>query len=262
MPEWLLNTDKYNPPKHKDTFINKSILSLLGIFSKLVLQTDRNKGSYKINAVVKVITSLIFIILVSISRSFAFILAVNIFLLFFISMLEADEIKDILGIGIMVAAFTAIILVPSMLWGNIRNSILIILRVLACVTSVNVLSHITQWNDITSTLRLFFIPDLFIFVLDITIKYIIILGEFSLNMLYALRLRSVGRSRSKYTSLSGIMGTMFIKSKEMAEEMQSAMECRGFTGEYKVHIKHKINLFDFLCACFDIFIIWLYLYLR
>lgn len=262
MPEWLLKKDEYNPPGDKDTFINKSILSLLGIFSKLVMRADKSKSAYKVSAVVKVITALIFIILVSVSRSFLFILTINIFLLFFISMLDADEIKDILGVGIMVAVFTGIILVPSMLWGNVKNSILIVLRVTACVSSVNILSHITQWNDITSTLRLFFIPDLFIFVLDITIKYIIILGEFSLNMLYALKLRSVGKSRNKYSSLSGVMGTMFIKSKEMAEEMQSAMECRGFTGEYKTPAKYKVKLIDILCAFFDLFIIILYLFLR
>ena len=52
-------------------------------------------------------------------------------------------------------------------------------------------------------------------------------------MLYALKLRSVGRNDGKTASLAAVAGTMFLKSKEMAEEMYSAMECRGFTGTYR-----------------------------
>lgn len=65
-------------------------------------------------------------------------------------------------------------------------------------------------------------------------------------MLYSLKLRSVGKNTGKYTSLSGIAGTMFIKSKEMAEDMYSAMECRGFTGEYHVNSKLKFTFADFI----------------
>jgi len=75
---------------------------------------------------------------------------------------------------------------------------------------------------------------MFILVLDITLKYITLLGDFALSMLYALRLRSVGKNDGKTASLSAVAGTMFLKSKEMAEEMYAAMECRGFTGTYRV----------------------------
>ena len=49
------------------------------------------------------------------------------------------------------------------------------------------------------------------------------LGEFTLEMLYALKLRSVGKNRNKYGSLGGIAGTLFVKSREMSEEMSGAM---------------------------------------
>ena len=77
-------------------------------------------------------------------------------------------------------------------------------------------------------------------------KYIVMLGDFTLNMLYALKLRSIGKNKRKYTSLSGIAGTMFLKSKEMAEDMVGAMECRGFTGEYHRYEKLTFTFTDFL----------------
>jgi len=124
-------------------------------------------------------------------------------------------------------------LLPAVLWGNGSNTVMLTGKVFATVTAVNLLSRTTRWNEITGALRFLHIPDLFILVLDITIKYIVLLGEFSLNMLYSLKLRSVGKDKGKYSSLSGIAGSMFIKSREMADDMYNAMECRGFTGEYR-----------------------------
>ncbi|MCJ7690687.1 MAG: energy-coupling factor transporter transmembrane protein EcfT, partial [Clostridiaceae bacterium] len=72
--------------------------------------------------------------------------------------------------------------------------------------------------------------------------------------------RSVGKNKNKSTSASGIIGTMFIKSKEMAEDMYGAMECRGFTGEYKLHNKYKFRLNDALCIIIDIGFISSYFY--
>jgi len=133
-------------------------------------------------------------------------------------------------------------------------------KVLATITAVNILSHATRWSYITSALKRFFVPDIFILVLDITIKYIVMLGEFTLNMMYALKLRSVGKNKNKYTSLSGIAGSLFIKSKEMAEDMYAAMECRGFTGEYQVYNNFKFTLADFAYVMFNAGIIFTFVY--
>lgn len=262
MPEWLLQKDNYIPPRDKDTFINKSILSLLNVLSKLNLQSEKRKDLFKVNSIIKVVTTLLLVLLITTSRNSIFILTINILLLLLVSLLNIDEITSILRASFFSAAFTFIILIPSILMGNVNNSILMIFKVLASIASVNILSHVTQWDEITGTFKLFFIPDIFIFVLDITIKYIIVLGEFSLNMLYALKLKSIGRSNNNYSSLSGIIGTVFMKSKEMAEDMHSAMECRGFTGEYRAYKNFKLVYMDFCYVVIFVIIVLLYFYFR
>lgn len=262
MPEWLLGKDQYTPQKDKDTFIDKSILSILGVISKLALQSEKRKKKNTINPVLKVISTLLVIILISVTRSFTFVLTINVLLLLAVSLMSLKQIKSILSVSFITALFTLIILLPSILMGNVGNSILTVIKVLANITSVSILTNVTEWSDITGILKLFFIPDLFIFVLDITIKYISVLGEFSLDMLYSLKLRSVGRNKNKYSSISGIMGTMFIKSKEMAEEMHGAMECRGFTGEYKAYKKYTFNYMDFIYLIINVIMVVIYLYLR
>lgn len=261
MPEWLLNDEKYDPPLDKDTFINKSILSLLGLLSRIRAQGGHKAGKFKINAVLQVAFTLLLVILLSISKNIAFVVIVNIYLLFMLSTMKADEMIKVLKVSIIVALFTFIILLPTAFMGNYYSIIMLTPKVFATVLAVNILSYSTPWRQITNALKIFFIPDIFIFVLDITLKYIVLLGEFTLNMLYALKCRSVGRNRRKYTSVSGIAGTMFIKSKEMAEEMFAAMECRGFTGEYHAVRKFAFSFSDFIYLFVNAIIFYIFIYL-
>lgn len=261
MPEWLLSEQQYIPKRDRDTFINKSILSLLGILSRIRSQSGYKTDKFHVNAFFKVAFTFMLIVLLSISRSYTFVLIINIYLLVIISSMQASDIIKILRLSIIVAAFTYIILLPAAVLGNGYSSTMITLKVFASVTSVNILSHSTRWDSITSALKRFFVPDIFILVLDITIKYIAMLGDFCLNMLYSLKARSVGRNRSKYTALSGVAGTMFIKSKEMAEDMYAAMECRGFTGEYHVQKRFRLTLADYIYILINAGILYIFIYL-
>ena len=261
MPEWLIRDEKYTPDSDKDTFINKSILAMLNIISKIRSQSVYKRERFKVNVYFKVVFVLMLVILLSLSRSFTFVIIINIYLLLILSMMQAKEIIIILRLSSIMALFTFIILLPSAFWGSGYSIVMITTKVFATITAVNILSHSTRWSSITSALKRFLVPDIFILVLDITIKYIDMLAEFSLNMLYALKLRSVGRNKRKYTSLSGIAGTLFIKSKEMSEDMYSAMECRGFTGEYLIYKRFKFTFADLLFSLINIGILFIFVYL-
>ncbi|MCR5792382.1 MAG: energy-coupling factor transporter transmembrane protein EcfT, partial [Lachnospiraceae bacterium] len=95
-----------------------------------------------------------------------------------------------------------------------------------------------------------------------TLKYIVLLGDLCLQILYALRLRSVGRNNQKHTSAGGVLGVTFLKSREMAGEMFQAMECRGFEGEYVVSKEKGIHITDviYLLAATVIIVIYVYLW--
>ncbi|AQS06478.1 energy-coupling factor transporter transmembrane component T [Clostridium beijerinckii] len=260
MPEWLLKKDNYTPLKDKNSFIDKSILSIFNVLAMFRQQTKIRNSKFGINPLTKLISTLILIIFVSLSRNFHFIVITTVFMLVLINLLSIKEIKYVVKASMAAAIFTFIILLPAIFLGYSNNTLMITLKVLVSVASVSILTCTTQWNELIITLKIFRIPDIFILVLDITIKYIIILGEFSLNMVYALKLRSVGKNNNKSTALSGVVGTMFIKSKEMAEEMYGAMESRGFTGTYKVYTKFKFKLFDYICFIITIIFVLTYFY--
>lgn len=262
MPEWMLKDEIYSPETDKNGFIEKSILSLLGILSRIKGQETPANPKSEINSNLKVVFTFILALLLSLSSSFSFVVVVNVYILVVLSLLEAETIIKVFKVSIIMAFFTFIMLLPALILGSGNSSIMLTGKIFATVAAVNILSRTTRWNDITGALRFFHVPDLIILVLDIAIKYIMMLGEYALSMLYSLKMRSVGKNRRKYTSLSGIAGTMFIKSREMAEEMYSAMECRGFTGDYQSHRKLRLGFADFGFILANITIAFIFIYLE
>jgi cobalt/nickel transport system permease protein len=233
LPDWLLNDELYIPRRDREAFLDKSILSFLGVVAMGRPQSGKGRVGGQIEPLVKVISVFIVILLVSLTRSPFFLALAGAGLLVVLSLQPGERIAAVLKTSFLVGAFTGVVLLPSAFLGRGSNLVMITAKVLVSVASVKLVSSTVVWNSLSGAFKRLGAPDLFILVLDITLKYITLLGEFALSMLYALKLRSVGKNDGKTASLSAIAGTMFLKSKEMAEEMYSAMECRGFTGTYR-----------------------------
>lgn len=248
IPQWLSVNDNYVPKEEKSSYIEKSIFSLIKTLS-IIRQDkykDKDKLIYLLNPTLKVLSNIIIIICISISRSQIYLSIVEVFTLTSLLLMEKKMIKRILVKSLIFPLITLAALIPSMLYGNIYNSLLLFQKIVVTILLVNLLSHTTKWSEVTKSLKLMFVPDIFIWIMDITIKYIVLLGEHSIDLLYALKLRSVGKASSKYNYLTGIMGNLFIKSYKMSEEMFQAMECRGFVGEYATKVNLKFIKLDYL----------------
>lgn len=244
--DWMKKKDTYEPENDKQKFIDKSIMDFMKILSKIKRNKVDDVGILgKLNPLIKLIGTILIVILLSLSREKFYISIILLFSLLCLCSLSGELLKKILGVSIIIPIFTFIVLLPSIIFmGNVNNSLYLILKVFITIVLVNILSYTTKWNDIVKSLKVLFVPDLFILIFSITINYIYILGEIALNMLYALKLRSVGKNKEKGNSILRIIGNLFLKSKIMAEEMYSAMECRGFTGEYKSTTKFTIKGID------------------
>lgn len=262
MPEWLLSNDNYEPLKDNHKFIDKSIISILRILSRFRINSKAKESKFSINPAIKVFWMVIQIILIALNHNILYLAFIGTSLLLLISLLSLYEIRNILRTVITAVLFAVFILIPSMVMGNLYNSSIMIIRIGISTAVVSLIAYTTVWRDLTSTLKLFFIPDIFILVMDITIKYIFLLGELALDMFHALKLKSVGRSDSKNSSISAIIGTIFIKSKEMAEDMQDAMECRGFNGEYTQYRQYRVSLKDFIFIIYIVLSLLFYIRLR
>jgi cobalt/nickel transport system permease protein len=261
MPEWLLKNENYIPAADRDTFINKSILSFMKVISLIKAQDGSSPDKFGVNAFFRVLFTLMLAVFISLSRTSEFIYIVFAYLLLLLCAMSGKDIIKILSVSITAMVFAVVILLPTAFSGNNYSIIIIPAKVFCTITAIGILSRSTRWDQIIGALKRFHLHDLVIFILDITLKYIVMLGEFAVEMLYALKLRSVGKNKSKYTSMSGVAGTMFLVSREMSEEMYSAMECRGFDGEYRIYQKFTFKLVDAVYLLINAGIITIFIYL-
>lgn len=234
LPEWLTKTDDYVPPSDGGTFAVKTIRSLGHVMARIKIQKGHEKARH-LPALPKLLGMIALIILISVCRSRLILLGIAAAVLIYLCTWPAKDLWSIIKTSLGASCLAAVIFLPAMILNpsGIANNLVVIAKVFLCVTLVSIFNHTTQWNHITAALRKLHIPGIFVFTLDITLKYIVLLGNLINDLLTSLLLRSVGKNNKKYSSIGGIMGVTFLRGTEMNQQMYEAMQCRGFTDDYK-----------------------------
>ncbi len=233
IPDWLLSAEGYDPPAGSNRYVAKSILSITGVLAQFRLDDGRS-AAWEPSAPVKLLIGLGFILLVSLSRNYAFVLTALALILVRVAILPAAKLKRVAGVALVAAALTFVLMLPAILIGQSHSSLLVGTKVLISVSTALVVALSTPYNELTAALRAFHVPSLFVMTIDLALKNIVRLGEVALEVLTALQLRSVGRNRNKEGAIGGVGGVVLLKSGEAAQATYEAMCCRGFAGEYRM----------------------------
>ncbi|MCR5255254.1 MAG: energy-coupling factor transporter transmembrane protein EcfT [Acetatifactor sp.] len=257
MPDWMMQKNEYVPSKDREGFLTKSLLGFLRLFRHFSMRG--NSDISVMAAGMGLILTLGLIILVALTDSLTYLACVGALVLAFLSFSKLEIMKRALGTSLSVMAFTFVIMLPSyFLYGSL-SYIYIPVKVFLSVSMLSVYTSIVPWNRMTAALRLFGMPNILIFVLDMTIHYILILGNVAFDMLAALKLKSIGKNRDKVNSFSGISGTVFMKAVTMSKETEDALTCRLFDGKYDSK-KERIVFADFIPLFILCIFIFLYIF--
>ena len=234
IPDWMRSGEHRAPPRDGGAFSLRTLRALGGALARLRVQRGR-AGRLRIPAVCKLLLLLGLILTLSLARSPLLLLAIAALVLGCVCTLPARELLSVLRPAFGAALLTLVLLLPAMLTrpAGRWNNLLVVGKVFLSLTMVNLFNRRTQWNEITRALRRLHVPGVFVFVLDLTLKYIVLLGELIVELLTARSLRAVGRDRHKYRSVGGVLGVTFLRSTELSRETWEAMVCRGFTDDYK-----------------------------
>lgn len=245
------------PTDDRDIFISRSFLRITGILFKIGKQSVKSYPKvFSARAALLFAFWLIFLCVCSHTKEFLFVIVA--LELVILSLIDGKEILNILRKSLVAAFFSGLLILPAILFWGESTAILLPVKTFLTVTSMQFLTEFFLWNEITSAMRQFKIPDLAIFIFDTTMKYIFVLGRQAQELLVALKLRSVGKNLQKEKSLSGVLGVTFLKSREMSLEMYQAMVCRCYTGEYVKVTSEKFCVKDFILLLFGIIFLILF----
>lgn len=262
IPAWLLEDECYQPKKDSSSFIDKSANSMVHLLSGIKRNSQKTKAR-EANTSFRLFGLLIMLVLTSVSKNYSFVMFMMCVAVVRIALLNGDRIKSLLKVVIPAVLLSALILLPSIFLGNPTTMLLVVSKIFVCTSLVMALNLTTPFNEITRSLKAFRVPNIVIFTFDLTLKYIALLGEICAEMLKALKIRSIGKNNKKSSAASGVLGTVFIKAKRAGEDTVTAMECRGFSGNYVVvKRKFKLTAFDFIYFVLLALVIGVFVYLE
>ena len=135
-----------------------------------------------------------------------------------------------------------------------------VLKVAEAVLALSLMGTAVSFQRLTEAFRQLHFPELFVLVLDLSIRYLVILGHYSGALLEAVTMRSVGTVSWKHSGAGGILGTTFLKSQQMAQQTEEAMRLRGFDGAYPALNRSRFGLRDVLILSADVLALLFFVY--
>jgi cobalt/nickel transport system permease protein len=191
---------------------------------------------------VKAAAGLVAVLAVGLTRSPGVLALAGTGLLAILALQEARVIALALRAGLAAGALAVVMLAPAAFLGPVPAAGRLLAKVLLTTVTVRLVAATTGWPALASVLRRLGLPDAFLLVLDLALKYLALLGAFALALLEALRLRAVGRQRRGTAALGAVAGTLFLKSLDQAAALHDAMRCRGFTGRYRPAARLRLGV--------------------
>lgn len=179
------------------------------------------------------------------------------FIPFFSLFIVLPAIFDFVTPGEPVVSFRLLTIGVSITRQGLGSAGILLLRVIDSVSLAILLVLTTQQHTILKVLRVFRVPQLFIMTMGMTWRYIYLLLDIVQNSFIAIRSR-VGYVTSAKTGrriIGANMGTLWLKSYRLQNQVYDAMISRGYTGEPKVLDEFGAHAIDFIVLSFSILIL-------
>ncbi len=260
LPDWLVTEDSRDLPRDRDAFLWKSARMFAFVVRSARYCPDK-KGRFRLAPAVKLSLAFACVFCVSAARNFAFVEIVGVALLLLFASFESRKLRRVIVPPLEAFLASVLILAPSLFWGQTRAFFVIPIKTLITTGVLSVLAQSMGWNRFSCAFRSFGVPDSLVFIFDLTLKYTVIFSEVCLSTIDAVILRSVGRNRSKARSLGGIVGLVFFRAQDAAQDQFDAMKCRCFSGVYRRY-SSRFTARDYLAIALIVALLGTFVYLE
>jgi len=147
-------------------------------------------------------------------------------------------------------------------WPGIHVALLLVSRVGTAMSFVLLLTLTTPWPNILKALRSLRVPMIYVQTLGMTLRYLLLLGQIVQDTYLAKKSRTLRpqKTRAEQQWVAGQMGMLFKRSLHLSTEVHRAMVARGYQGEVRIlfpfHLRAFDGLFAGVCAALMVFFIW------
>jgi len=289
IPEWMKEVEigpcqccAVNVGKKK-SFVEKSISGALNFFQDSLISEGYAKRDGLLQSLdprVKLVSAIVLVVAVSLTRDIRALFAVYILTLLFAYLSKVDVLFFIKRVWVFVPIFAGIIVLPILFNVFMAGDSLVtvatlgagahigpialpstiyitrqgtmfaitfILRVATCVSIAVLLFLTTQRDVLFKSLRSLRVPKVYVLTLDMCYRYIFLFMDVVRDFFTAKKSRTI-RSlsvRDEQRWVAGRVGYMLVKSLDMSNKVHDAMVSRGFNGDVKLLHDYAVHKRDY-----------------
>lgn len=232
IPDWLKTSEHYRPGTDRDGFVMRSLLSLTSVLAQL-RDVSAQRTRLSPTSAVRLLWCLACVLLVSLARNYLFVAVVLAGLLVRVCLLPHKALVRVATGALAAASLAFVVSLPAVLIGQPRSAVTLATKSLASVGLVLTVTSVTPANELMDALHSVGVPAQVILTFNLALSGIVRLGDTALEVLQALRMRSVGVNHNKQASMGGIGGVVLLKAERASQDTYDAMRCRGFDGTYR-----------------------------
>ena len=197
----------------------------------------------------KLVSTLAFLLAVSLSRSLAVIVALYLFTLLLAWRSAVPLAFFIRRVWLFMPFFTGIIALPALFFvpgpallrlplglqitqTGLTSALFLVLRVGSSVSIAVLLILTTPWNSVLKALGVLRVPDVFVVILGMTYRYIFLLLRAAGDMFLSRKSRIVGRldGGDERRLVAASAGVLLSRSLQISGDVYLAMQSRGLRG--------------------------------
>ncbi|MCR5793673.1 MAG: hypothetical protein K6G65_10935, partial [Lachnospiraceae bacterium] len=148
LPQWMQQEEIYDPPKDRELYISRSILSLLRVLLGIKLERGRT-SRFTAKSSLSLFITVLFVLLTASSHNMVFIWLMVALVMLRISFLPIEVLKSVLKVVLSAVVFTVLVLLPSALLGATNAFFQITLKMIVSSALIGIFSGTRNWNQIT-----------------------------------------------------------------------------------------------------------------
>jgi cobalt/nickel transport system permease protein len=266
----FLSSKSSSKHSSRSSFVERTLVDINHTLEQSVFaeQIARKQGLLQeLDPRLKILSALLFLLAVGLSRSLAVILG-----LYFLALVLAAFSKIPLGffvkrVWLLIPFFTGVIALPALFitpgavlarlplglvftQTGLTTAVFLLLRVGTSVSVAALLVLTTPWNSVLKALGVLRVPAVIILILGMTYRYIHLLLHLTNDMFLSRKSRLLRRMKGpeERRLIAATSGTLMNKSLQMSSEVYLAMQSRGFRKTPRTLDTFKMRRMDWLAG--------------
>ena len=225
--------------KKSSMFLGKNLNTLSKLLDKI--RFTRNEASEKNSPYIRLLEFMILTIVISLSKNLIFLWITSLFFLSKLALFKGSTIISVVKRLFILCLLSFVFILPGVIFANNVNPSLFLFRVKA--------------------LRQLGMPMLFVQTMDICYKYIYVLGNVTVSIIEAVKLRCIGMKEDKRL-VGAIIGQLYLSTDRYTRELYEAMVLRGYNLNNLRKKRLSFNRYDLLSVLRTVVLLIVFIVLK